>query len=744
MSDRFLLVGVITLTLVCYALHEWSVRLPPVTPATIENRFSGERTIELTRHILGDEEPHPVGSEENRQVKERILAWLDEHGINHEVQQTWGCALAWGRCAIAENIVATIPGQRDGPHIALMAHYDSVPPAPGAGDNAVAVATMMEVGRLLKADGELVNPLTLLLVDAEEQGLTGAEAFFEKHPLRNRIGALVNLEGSVNPGQTILFRTSGHNRGTLQLFGSGPNPLGSSHLNEIFNHMAVDTDFAVPKRHGVVGIDLAKVGARAYHHTKHDKSANLHAPSIQLMGDNIYHVARELVHADLDSLPEGRDAYGNIYGVWIQWSLGFNLVLVAVAFIALAITSWRIRPERRKMIGASLLPLGLFVLVVFGFAASYLTIHFTNGDTPFHPAHKWSYRLVLFATPILIGLLIATRVNRKRSVEEGLLGVWWFWWLISIAFALTLPDAAYIFVLPTVAASVLLAASTFARGHLARVLELLTLVIIVPIHLAMVLQIEQTQGYWFIAVTAIPFAIYVSAAIPLARGGLVRPAAMVAAVVWVVGFGFAVSLPLYTPEHPQTMIYRMVQDHDRQQAWVEFVSLNALPESIASVDDFGESAVRYPWTENVDDDLIETAPRNVTPPQLLILDNAIAEGGRDVKIQVSSQRNAMEFGVVFPPNAELTAFTIDGQRYPFEPRAYGSWSGSYVLELPGLFDKAATITFHFAGNASTNVWVYDITRGLPTGFEDLLQARTPLATEVHTGDHFTVVRQFEL
>ncbi|MDZ7685689.1 MAG: M28 family peptidase [Gammaproteobacteria bacterium] len=341
MSDRFLLVGVLALTLLCYFAHEWFNRLPPVIPASFQNQFSGERAIDLTRRLLGDESPHPVGSPENREVRKRIQTWLDEQGIAHEVQRTWGCSQAWGRCAIAENVIATIPGQRDGPHVALMAHYDSVPPAPGAGDNAIAVATMMEVGRLIKSAGELVNPLTLLLVDAEEQGLIGAEAFFARHRLRDQIGVLVNLEGSVNPGRTILFRTSGPNRGTLRLFGGAPHVAGSSHQNEIFNHMAVDTDFAVPKRHGVTGIDFGKVGNRSLSHTRLDTTARLHGPSIQFMGDNIYHVARELVHADLENLPEGRDAYGNLYGLWLQWPVGFNLVLVAIAFIALAITSGR-------------------------------------------------------------------------------------------------------------------------------------------------------------------------------------------------------------------------------------------------------------------------------------------------------------------------------------------------------------------------------------------------------------------
>ena len=54
--------------------------------------------------------------------------------IEFEEQQTWACATRFASCIEVENLIGFIPGKSDLPYLALMAHYDSVPVAPGAGD----------------------------------------------------------------------------------------------------------------------------------------------------------------------------------------------------------------------------------------------------------------------------------------------------------------------------------------------------------------------------------------------------------------------------------------------------------------------------------------------------------------------------------------------------------------------------------------------------------------------------------
>jgi Zn-dependent M28 family amino/carboxypeptidase len=75
----------------------------------------------------------------------------------------------------------------------VVAHYDTVPNSPGADDNASAVATLLELGRLLRSRS---TPRTLKLVffDQEETGLLGSFAFAaQPENLMNLVG-VTNLE----------------------------------------------------------------------------------------------------------------------------------------------------------------------------------------------------------------------------------------------------------------------------------------------------------------------------------------------------------------------------------------------------------------------------------------------------------------------------------------------------------------------------------------------------------------------
>src|SRR5574338_333458 len=53
-------------------------------------------------------------------------------------------------CSHVRNVIATIPSDRPGPHLLLNAHYDSTPTGPGAGDDGLGVAVLLEVGSILK------------------------------------------------------------------------------------------------------------------------------------------------------------------------------------------------------------------------------------------------------------------------------------------------------------------------------------------------------------------------------------------------------------------------------------------------------------------------------------------------------------------------------------------------------------------------------------------------------------------
>ena len=130
----------IFLTFALFSLQHFTTQPPsPKGLDTPENEFSAVRAHNILKSLLIENKPHPVGSDLNRTIKERLKDELDKLGIQHQEQKTWACATRFASCAEVENLIAIIPGETKSPYLALMAHYDSVPMAPGAGDDGAGV-----------------------------------------------------------------------------------------------------------------------------------------------------------------------------------------------------------------------------------------------------------------------------------------------------------------------------------------------------------------------------------------------------------------------------------------------------------------------------------------------------------------------------------------------------------------------------------------------------------------------------
>jgi Zn-dependent M28 family amino/carboxypeptidase len=86
-----------------------------------------------------------------------------------------------GWVGTVENVIVRVPGTSPTREVLITAHYDSFPGAPGAADDGVSVAAMLETMRALKAGPPLKNDLVFLFTDGEEHGWLGAKAFTERH-----------------------------------------------------------------------------------------------------------------------------------------------------------------------------------------------------------------------------------------------------------------------------------------------------------------------------------------------------------------------------------------------------------------------------------------------------------------------------------------------------------------------------------------------------------------------------------
>ena len=389
--------------------------------------FSAERAYETLSYLLKENKPHPAGSHLNKLIKERLIEELDKLEIKHEVQKTWACASRYAACAEVENLIGIIPGKTNAPYLALMAHYDSVPMAPGAGDDGAGVVAILEAARVLKLEAPYDYPIMLLLTDAEENGLIGAEAFFGQHPLAKEVGVVLNIEGSGTAGGSMVFRTSENNELLIKsLSHEHDHAYGFSLANEIFKRMPNDTDFSVAMRANIPGMDFAFVGERNHYHTPNDSLENLDIRTIQHHGENILSASRDLLSKDWNSMGDKYVYLGGTYGLWSQWKSSNSLIaliLSTLVFIAAFIRS-KIKLSRLTL-GFVLSPITLFTTIFSGLLSFYLLSIF-SGNVISWPGIDWPYRLLLIGSTSL-GLLVGCALSRKFLQElEMIYGAWFF------------------------------------------------------------------------------------------------------------------------------------------------------------------------------------------------------------------------------------------------------------------------------------------------------------------------------
>src|SRR5438105_3074460 len=156
-----------TLALVAAVFAAAAVRYGPPAPRGADAPpadFSATRARDALARVLGPASPHPAGSDAQAQVRDRLVHELEASGWAPRIERSFACG-SRGACAFVENVVATLDGARGrgGPTVLLSAHYDSVPAGPGASDDGIGIAAVLESARALRAATPPPNGVTILL-----------------------------------------------------------------------------------------------------------------------------------------------------------------------------------------------------------------------------------------------------------------------------------------------------------------------------------------------------------------------------------------------------------------------------------------------------------------------------------------------------------------------------------------------------------------------------------------------------
>lgn len=343
---RFL--GVWICLVVGLALGAWSLRAPAPQPADAPaNTFSALRAMADVTVLA--QAPHPTGSAQITKVRDHLLTRMGELGLEVSVRPDQGFHATGGNgrsltVAAVQNLAGVLPGaDRDLPAILVMSHYDSVHNSPGAADDAAGVAAALEIARALKAGGPAKRDVIFLFTDAEEPGLLGAEAFFARDPLAQRVGLVVNLEARGDAGRAAMFQTGPGNGALISVFArQAKGPSANSLASTVYARMPNDTDFTHAVRKGLPGLNLAFIDNQLAYHTPLARPDHLEKGSLQHVGDQTLPTIRAIADA-AELPPPAPDAiYSDVLGqVLVSYPpvVGWALLGLAAALILFA--AWR-------------------------------------------------------------------------------------------------------------------------------------------------------------------------------------------------------------------------------------------------------------------------------------------------------------------------------------------------------------------------------------------------------------------
>ena len=475
------LAGLIVVALLL-GLTAWSVAaLQPPDPLPITapaDQFSAGRAFEHVQEIAT--ETHVAGSPANDRVIDGLVAMLTDLGLDTRVQNavgTWQTDPGETEMARVRNVVAVLPGSDSTGRLFLMAHHDSVETGPGAADDAAGVSSLLETVRALSQGPQLRNDVVVVLTDAEEACLCGAEAFATSHPLAIDGGVVLNFEARGTSGPPIMFETSRGNAGLADAFAAAaPHPVASSFAVEVYRALPNDTDFSVLLGDGdFTGLNTAFIDGAAAYHTPQDVPDRLDRGTLQAMGDNALAVTRELAGRDLGALsaPGAEDAtYFPVLSELVRYPGGWVWPLAALALAAvalLAVVAGR-RGETspgRTAGGAALalVPLLLAPLAVQGMWALLVAVRpdYSSMLDPWRPG--W-FRLAAIALVVAVVLLWYALLRRRIGPWELAIGGLIWLAVLAAVLAAFAPGGSYLAAWPALIGAVVgvVAVSTSSRA----------------------------------------------------------------------------------------------------------------------------------------------------------------------------------------------------------------------------------------------------------------------------------------
>ncbi len=718
-------------------LSLWMLQPPePVPTSAPPQDFSAARAMADVQIIARI--PHPIGSAANAAVRDYLVTRLTALNMAPQVFSGIGVSAYGGSVAAGkvENVVGRMDGRDHARAILLVAHYDSVDRAPGAGDDGAGVAALLETVRALKAGPQLRNDVIVLFTDGEEEGLLGAEMFAHSHPWMKQAGLVMNFEGRGNKDVSLLFETSAANRTLLQETASvSPQPFASSLFYSIYKLLPNDTDFTILRRSQVPGMNFAFGGGLEAYHTALDTPEHVSAASIQNHGAYALAFTRHFGDMDLAQLDHSTgdavffNSLGNHLVVYPEsWVIPQEILLTVFLLAALAMNARSKRVTIARVLLASATWIVILLVVPAVLAGAWWVLSFVlgsrliRGDAPSNALLLTG--LLLLAALVLVYLFRLGRnaIGARNFCFGGLVTVSALSWVL----ALKMPAGSYLLVVPLLLVAMgLLLAGIFAKSNrltepiatapaaIAMILLYAPLMYLVYVFLTLQMITAAAAGFLvalFFAVGAPLLDVSVPTGKPLRWMSGSLAALMLVSIV------AGIILSRASAVHPRfDTIFYSVNSDEHAAAWLSYDQAldswtsHFFPEAQRrrqAMPDYIGGSTRSVWSTPAT--LVELAP-----PEVEVKENIRAGEERHLHLIVRSHRDARMVLLRFEKSIRVSAANIGGRELPVHQRANEPFS----VSLYGFKQDGIDLDLTVDGAHDLVFWAMDESGGLPVSSE---------------------------
>jgi hypothetical protein len=755
-----------------------STPLGPNASATV---FSAYRATAILQDLVGNGVPHPIGSRADARLREAIVKRLSALGYATELQSGFVCNDE-GVCGSPVNIIARLgnsatpeSGALDRDAVLLAAHYDSVPAGPGASDDGAAVASLLEIARILAALPAPPHPIILLLTDGEEAGLLGASLFVREHPLSRHVKAAVNLDARGTSGLSLMFETGTANTWLMRLYGSViPRPVTNSLYYVVYKQLDNDTDFTVFKAAGYQGFNFAFIGNVGRYHTPLDSVANASASSIQQQGDNALAAVLGLANSPTLHAPAAEsvffDAFARVLIAWpAEFALPAALISLGLLLAEAVVLLRRSEVTGREVLWGWVATVGTLLLGL-ALCAGALALLICLGKVPPIDRASWiSQPLPMHIAAAAIAMLAAGCVGALLARRAGFWGFWvgvaLFGAVLSVIGAAVIPGASFVLLLTAVAAglgglpyTVSLARSRAQPRWTTGFAALLPVATIFAAVFPLVQFLYMALGSLAWPLATLVLCLGTSTLLPLlatasgrTRQGVIAAAAVIAAG----GMGVTLFLSTYSADWPERINVEYWLDADTGQShYLALCDSLRLPAAFAAAAHF-DPAPRPRFTGSASLAFYAAAPTvALAAPELTVTSQstgalqaaAASQAAGPVthfEVRLRSPRGAPEALVVFPASAHVADIGWVTAAGPARARLAKLRSGATLLDMVGLPASGVEFSVDTAESTPVAVQVFDQSYDLVEG-RNLQRARPTNATSSQDGDLTVVHRTVSL